>query len=201
MDVFTTSLWAGAVPDIDNNNEWLRGARRVASPNCDDRPATVDAVIIHGISLPPGHYGGPYIDQLFTNTLDLEADAYFNGIRSLRVSAHLLIDRNGGLTQYVPFTRRAWHAGESSLCGRTACNDFSIGIELEGSDEEAYEDTQYRVLADIVAALQARWPAITRDRIVGHADVAPGRKTDPGPAFDWDYFFRLLGPGRSGGDR
>jgi len=201
MDVLTTSLWVGAVPEIDDNNEWLQEARRVASPNCDDRTAAVDAVIIHGISLPPGRYGGPFIDQLFTNTLDVDADAYFSGIQSLRVSSHLLIDRNGSLTQYVPFTRRAWHAGESSLCGRTACNDFSIGIELEGSDEEDYEDAQYRVLADVVAALQECWPAITRDRIVGHADIAPGRKTDPGPAFDWDYFFRLLDRHRAGSPR
>ena len=128
----------------------------------------------------------------FTNTLEVDAHEYFRGIESLRVSSHLLIDRQGDITQYVPFPKRAWHAGESSLGGRGACNDFSIGIELEGCDDQAYEETQYRRLAEVVAALQGRWPGIHRDRIVGHCDVAPGRKSDPGPAFDWEYFFRLL---------
>ena len=122
----------------------------------------------------------------------MDAHEYFRGIESLRVSSHLLIDRQGDITQYVPFPKRAWHAGESSLGGRGACNDFSIGIELEGCDDQAYEETQYRRLAEVVAALQGRWPGIHRDRIVGHCDVAPGRKSDPGPAFDWEYFFRLL---------
>jgi AmpD protein len=180
--------------EFDDNYEWFESARRVVSPNCDERPGGcgIDAVIIHGISLPPGRYGGPYIDQLFTNTLEVNVHDYFRGIESLRVSSHLLIDRKGALTQYVPFSKRAWHAGESRLGGRGACNDFSIGIELEGRDDEAYEEAQYRRLAEAVAALQGRWPGIRRERIVGHCDVAPGRKTDPGSAFDWGYFFRLL---------
>ena len=194
MDTSASAPGHAVLLEFDNNFEWLVGARRVVSPNCDERPAGcgIDAVIIHGISLPPGRYGGPYIDQLFTNTLEVDAHEYFRGIESLRVSSHLLIDRQGDITQYVPFPKRAWHAGESSLGGRGACNDFSIGIELEGCDDQAYEETQYRRLAEVVAALQGRWPGIHRDRIVGHCDVAPGRKSDPGPAFDWEYFFRLL---------
>jgi len=183
-----------ALPEIDDNNDWLEDARRVLSPNCDGRPAgcEINAIIIHGISLPPGRYGGPYIDQLFTNTLDVDAHEYFRGIHELRVSSHLLIDRRGALTQYVPFSRRAWHAGDSNFCGRSACNDFTIGIELEGCDDEPYAEAQYRALAELIGVLQQRWPDIGRERIAGHSDIAPGRKTDPGPAFNWDYFFRLL---------
>lgn len=180
---------------MDGTRQWLEGARRVPSPNCDARPAdaAVDLIVIHGISLPPRQYGGPYIDQLFTNSLDPHAHPYFESIAGRRVSAHLLIDRAGGVTQYVPLTMRAWHAGESDYCGRRACNDFSIGIELEGCDEEPYEPVQYRVAAAVVDALCRAWPAIGRDRIVGHSDIAPGRKTDPGPAFDWPRFRALLG--------
>lgn len=150
-------------------------------------------MVVHGISLPPGHYGGPYIDQLFTNTLDENEHDYFREIGGLRVSAHLLIDRGGELTQYVPFSKRAWHAGASCFGDRAGCNDFSIGIELEGCDDEPYEPIQYERLAGVVSTLRARWPGITRDRMVGHCHIAPERKTDPGPAFDWDYFFRILG--------
>src|SRR5690606_36905769 len=130
---------------LDATGEWLEGVRRVPSPNCDERPpgSDVELVVLHGISLPPREYGGPFIDQLFTNTLDPDAHAYFREIVALRVSAHVLVDRAGRLTQYVPFTLRAWHAGQSVFCGRTACNDFSIGIELEGCDEEPYEPVQY----------------------------------------------------------
>jgi AmpD protein len=180
--------------ELENNRNWLANARRLMSPNCDARPegCVIDLVVIHGISLPPGQYGGPYIDQLFTNALDADVHEYFREIRTLRVSAHLLINREGGITQYVPFSMRAWHAGESLFCGRAACNDFTIGIELEGCDETPYENAQYRALAEVVSTLQEHWPGITRERIVGHSDIAPERKTDPGPSFDWEYFFQLL---------
>lgn len=180
---------------LDRTRQWLQGARRVPSPNCDARPgdAVVELVVIHGISLPPGQYGGEFIDQLFTNTLDPRAHPYFGEIADRRVSAHVLVNRAGDVTQYVPFTMRAWHAGKSNFCGREACNDYSIGIELEGSDEEPYTPIQYRVAAAIVGALRHAWPAIGPDRIVGHSDIAPGRKTDPGPAFDWRHFRALLG--------
>lgn len=180
--------------EIDDNGDWIKPARSVPSPNCDERPAgtDIDLLVVHGISLPPGQFGGACIDQLFTNCLNEDEHEYFREIRGLRVSAHLLIDRRGELTQYVPFSRRAWHAGQSCFGERSGCNDFSIGIELEGTDEDPYEPVQYRQLVDVVTALRRRWPAITRDRIVGHCDIAPGRKTDPGPAFDWEYFFSLV---------
>ena len=175
---------------LDENRQWLQQARRVSSPNCDERPAAceVDAVIIHGISLPPNEYGGPYIDQLFTNALDPDEHPYFDEIKHLRVSSHLLIDRQGKVSQYVPFDRRAWHAGESCLGDRKACNDFSIGIELEGRDDEDYEAIQYEKAAAVVRLLMGHFPGIRKEQVVGHADVAPGRKTDPGEALKWDYF-------------
>ena len=173
---------------------WLRRARRLPSPNCDARPDPDDIslLVIHGISLPPGRFGGGWIDRLFTNTLDARAHPYFAQIATLRVSAHLLIDRRGRLTQYVPFARRAWHAGVSSFEGRERCNDFSIGIELEGTDTQPYTRRQYTRLVRCVHAIRARHPRITPARIVGHSDIAPGRKTDPGPAFDWAYLHALL---------
>lgn len=166
---------------------WLEGARRCPSPNCDARPpgATVDLVIIHGISLPPGKFGGPWIEDLFLNRLDTGADPYFASLEGLRVSSHLLLRRDGELVQYVPFARRAWHAGASEFRGRSRCNDFSIGIELEGVDHVPYTGAQYRVLRGLMRTLRAAFPGIGPDGIVGHSDVAPGRKTDPGPAFDW----------------
>jgi AmpD protein len=180
---------------LDRAGRWLKGVRRVASPNCDERPAGTDIslVIIHGISLPPGEFGGGHVDQLFTNTLNPAAHPYFSTISGLCVSAHLFIDRRGRITQYVPFHLRAWHAGESSFCGRMACNDFSIGVELEGCDDQAYEARQYAAAAAAVRLLMRRWPAITARNVVGHSDVAPGRKTDPGPAFDWADFRKRLG--------
>jgi len=180
--------------ELDPECNWLRGARRVASPNCDDRPdgAEIDLVVVHGISLPPRCYGGTYIDQLFTNHLDRGEHPYFAEVCGLRVSAHVLIDRGGVVTQYVPFPMRAWHAGESCFAGRDGCNDFSIGIEFEGCDEEPYEAAQYAAGAQLLQTLRAAWPSISRDRIVGHSDVAPGRKTDPGPAFEWPRLFALL---------
>jgi AmpD protein len=172
---------------LDPGSGWLEYARRVPSPNCDERPRGVvpDLVVVHGISLPPGEFGGPWIDALFTNTLPPDAHPHFAGVASLRVSAHALIRRDGELVQYVPFQKRAWHAGESRWQGRERCNDFSIGIELEGTDATAYEPVQYRVLAALVASLCRAYPAIAPERIVGHSDIAPGRKTDPGIAFDW----------------
>ncbi|HWN07557.1 MAG TPA: 1,6-anhydro-N-acetylmuramyl-L-alanine amidase AmpD [Steroidobacteraceae bacterium] len=165
----------------------VAGVRIVDSPNCDVRPGLIDPelVIVHGISLPPGRFGGPWIDALFTNSLPAAADPYFETIQHLRVSSHVLIARDGGLTQYVPFGLRAWHAGTSYWRGRDACNDFSIGVELEGTDEAPYDDRQYPALAGLVAALQRAYPSLAEGWIAGHSDIAPGRKTDPGAAFDW----------------
>lgn len=179
---------------LDEDSGWLQGVRRVPSPNFDARPADcrVELVVVHGISLPPGEFGGAHVDALFTNTLDPAAHAYFAEIASLRVSAHLFIDRSGELTQYVPLHRRAWHAGESCFEDRQRCNDFSIGIELEGADHLPYEDIQYQELARVIRMLIHTWPDITSERIVGHSDIAPGRKTDPGPTFDWTRLRRLI---------
>jgi len=173
---------------------FLASVRCVESPNCDVRPADAkpELVVIHGISLPPGRYGGPWIEQLFTNTLPAEADPYFETIHHLRVSSHVLIVRDGTLTQYVPFGLRAWHAGPSYWRGRGACNDFSIGIELEGADDEPYDERQYGALAELVATLQRNYPSLAEGWIAGHSDIAPGRKTDPGPAFDWQRLEREL---------
>lgn len=179
---------------VDRAGSWLTNARIINSPNCDERPGDIeiDLLVIHGISLPPGEYGGGFVDQLFTNSLNVDFHPYFAEIASLRVSAHLLIDREGQITQYVPFTMRAWHAGQSNFKGRENCNDFSIGIELEGCDDEAYCEQQYATLASITDVICQRWRKITKDRIVGHCDIAPGRKTDPGPAFDRQHYFSLL---------
>lgn len=172
---------------VDLQSGLMRGARQVASPNYDARPPGVDAdlIVVHGISLPPGEFGGPWIERLFTNTLPLHVHPYFAEIGMLRVSSHLLVARDGGLTQFVRFTDRAWHAGQSSYNGREACNDFSIGVELEGADTLDYEAAQYTTLAEVVAALCDAYPRLSADRVVGHSDISPGRKTDPGPAFDW----------------
>jgi len=173
---------------------WLPQARRVFCPNWDERPPdmAVDLLVIHGISLPPGVFGGPWIDDLFQNRLDPEAHPYFRAITRRRVSSHLLIRRDGELIQYVDLYMRAWHAGVSCFAGREACNDFAIGIELEGTDEVPYEEIQYRVLAQATQVIRARVPDIGSERIVGHSDIAPGRKTDPGAAFDWEYFRALI---------
>jgi N-acetyl-anhydromuramoyl-L-alanine amidase len=172
---------------VDPASGLLNGATYVPSPNCDSRPPGMEAdlIVVHGISLPPGDFGGPWIDLLFTNALPADAHPYFAEVGSMRVSSHLAIKRSGAVTQYVKFTERAWHAGKSSFRGRTACNDFSVGIELEGTDTLPYEDAQYRALAEVVAALCSAYPNLSIDRLVGHSDIAPGRKTDPGPAFDW----------------
>lgn len=180
--------------ELTEDGDWLTAARRVLSPNCDERPAsgTISLIVVHGISLPPGEYGGPWIDDFFTNRLDVSAHPYFTEIADLRVSSHLLIRRDGELVQYVPFSRRAWHAGKSCYRGKEACNDFSIGIELEGQDETPYEPAQYRQLAEVIRTLRAYYPTIGDRDIAGHADIAPGRKTDPGPAFDWAQLRSLL---------
>ena len=177
----------------------LPDARQVTSPNCDERPAgcDVELVVIHGISLPPGNYGGPEIDQLFTNCLDPDAHPYFAEMAHLKVSSHLLIRRDGELVQYVPLSMRAWHAGESCYSDRVACNDFSVGIELEGQDEEPYTGAQYDRLVDVVSRLLTQFPALTPESITGHSDISPGRKTDPGPGFDWDRFRTLLAAARA----
>ncbi len=173
--------------NIDTHSGLLDVARQRPSPNCDARPpgAEVDLLIIHNISLPPGCFGGDAIDCFFTNTLDVDADPFYKEICDMRVSAHLLVRRDGAIVQYVPFTQRAWHAGVSCFEGRESCNDYSIGIELEGTDEQVYEDIQYRVLQQLIKVLCQSYPGIREGRIVGHSDVAGGRKTDPGPAFDW----------------
>ena len=184
----------GASWRLDPVCGWLEGVRRVPSPNCDERPpeTDIDLVVVHGISLPPGVYGGEYIDRLFTNTLDPAAHPDFRPVAGLRVSAHVLIRRDGGLTQYVPLHLRAWHAGASRFEDRTGCNDFSIGIELEGWDRDPYEHVQYQALAELIGTLSAHWPGIRPERVVGHSDIAPGRKTDPGPAFEWRRLRTLL---------
>lgn len=171
-------------------NGWLDSATRIPSPNCNERPdgCAIDLLVIHNISLPPGQFGGGYIQQLFTNSLDPNEHSYFAEIAHLEVSAHLLIDRNGAITQFVPFNKRAWHAGASCFGERDNCNDFSIGIELEGTDDQLYSDAQYAQLAAVTQALMAHYPGISGDTITGHSDIAPGRKTDPGPAFDWTRF-------------
>jgi AmpD protein len=165
-----------------------------ASPNSDARPDNIDInlVVIHSISLPPGEYGDLWIERFFCNELDIQAHSYFQEICDLRVSAHILIHREGALQQFVPFNKRAWHAGQSRYEGQEACNDFSIGIELEGTDDSNFEDIQYQQLAKLILSLEKTYPKITRKRMVGHSDIAPGRKTDPGTGFDWDKLNSLL---------
>jgi N-acetyl-anhydromuramoyl-L-alanine amidase len=170
----------------------VRAAAQIASPNCDERPegTTITLLVVHNISLPPGHFGGPGIVELFTNRLDPGPDAYYRTVAKLRVSAHFLIRRDGALMQFVPCARRAWHAGASAWRGRAHCNDFSIGVELEGADDVPYEAAQYVTLGRLTRALRRRYPLAD---VAGHSDIAPGRKTDPGPAFDWARFRRLAG--------
>lgn len=166
---------------------WLPQARRVPSPNFGPRPpgCMPELLVIHNISLPPGRYGGDAIERFFCNCLDCDEHPYYEEIRGVEVSAHLLIRRDGELLQFVSLEHRAWHAGQSRFAGRENCNDFSIGIELEGADDDPYTGAQYRALAVVTAELQQYYPAIKAESIVGHSDIAPGRKTDPGPAFDW----------------
>ena len=174
---------------------WLAQAEHCLSPNYGERPhnVAISLLVIHNISLPPGQFGGTHIRELFCNRLDCGAHPDFNDLDGLRVSSHLLINRDGELCQFVSFLDRAWHAGESEFQGRSNCNDFSIGIELEGTDDLPYTDQQYDSLVQVTKTLQNHYPLISPGRIVGHCDIAPGRKTDPGPAFDWHRYKKLLG--------
>ena len=164
------------------------------SPNCDERPpgCDIDLIVVHGISLPEGDFGTPHVEELFCNRLDACAHPSFGEVAVLQVSTHVLIRRDGELVQFVPFGKRAWHAGLSSLEGRECCNDFSIGIELEGTDFQPYEDRQYLALAELARLIMTTWPGVDAGRIVGHCHIAPGRKTDPGPCFDWPRLRGLL---------
>ena len=179
---------------IDVSSGLLTEARQNISPNYDERPSETDIslIVIHGISLPPGKFGGHYIDQLFCNQLDPNEHPYFKEIDGLKVSCHLLIRRDGEVVQYVPLNKRAWHAGASCYENRDCCNDYSIGIELEGEDETPYTDQQYLELSKIIKALIKNYPDLNEQTIAGHNDIAPGRKTDPGEAFDWLHLRSLL---------
>lgn len=179
---------------IDPNTGLIENIPFIASPNCDARPENteIQLVVIHSISLPPGQFGGPWIERLFTNQLPADEHPYFEEIKDHRVSAHILIDRKGIVHQFVPFSQRAWHAGKSCYEGREACNDFSIGIELEGTDDSAFDDAQYQKLAELIMSLEKTYPEIDRKRLTGHSDIAPGRKTDPGSGFDWGKLKGLL---------
>jgi AmpD protein len=165
----------------------LVGVRQVLSPYCDPRPSGVaaDLIVLHGISLPPDEFGGPWIERLFTGSLPRDHHPYFAEIHGMRVSAHVLVRRDGEVVQCVPFGERAWHAGTSQFEGRSGCNDFSIGIEMEGADVVPYEPVQYQQGGAVIRALLSAYSALSAERVVGHSDIAPGRKTDPGPAFDW----------------
>jgi AmpD protein len=175
------------LPSIDVQTGSLLSARQCPSPNQDARPdgAELELIVLHGISLPPGEFGGDAIERLFCGRLDWDSHPYFRSIRGLQVSSHVLIRRNGEMLQFVPFVARAWHAGASRFRGRSTCNDFSIGIELEGADELPYDYRQYSALIGVLLALLQVYPALSTRRIAAHSDIAPGRKTDPGPAFDW----------------
>jgi AmpD protein len=185
---------AGAPLTIDSATGLLTGVRQVLSPHCDARPAgtVAELLVVHGISLPPGEFGGPWIDRLFTGTLPPEAHPFFRELAAARLSAHALVRRDGAIVQYVPFGERAGHAGASQYRGRSTCNDFSVGVELEGTDDTPYTEAQYQQLAALAAALLAAYASLSAEHIVGHSDIAPGRKTDPGAAFDWPRFRALL---------
>ncbi len=175
---------------ISIQDGWLTSARRCPSPNHGERPPgeAISLLVVHNISLPPGEFGTGCVEDFFCNRLDISRHPYFEQIRDLRVSAHLFIRRDGELVQFVPLERRAWHAGASEFGGRSECNDFSIGIELEGCDDRPYTELQYQRLVEVSRLLLSSFPALTPERITGHSDIAPGRKTDPGPAFDWHHF-------------
>tara|TARA_B100000745_G_scaffold290737_1_gene229901 strand:- start:2662 stop:3222 length:561 start_codon:yes stop_codon:yes gene_type:complete len=179
---------------IDSESGLIPSVPYTCSPNQNKRPDINDIslVVIHGISLPPGQFGGSGIRELFTNTLCPTEHPYYASIAELQVSAHLVIYRDGSIEQFVPFHQRAWHAGLSSYNGRDKCNDFAVGIELEGTDDTPYSQEQYNTLADVIVALVEAYPELTYQKIVGHCDIAPGRKTDPGPAFDWSYLQALI---------
>lgn len=178
----------------DIEHGWLQTAQKLPSPNCNQRPQNceISLLVIHNISLPPGEFGGGYVQQFFQNQLDVDAHPYFATIAHLEVSAHLFIARDGVMTQFVSFDERAWHAGASCFEGLENCNDYSLGIELEGTDDQAFTDAQYHSLAKVTRQLLATYPKLTPERIIGHEHIAPGRKTDPGPAFDWARYKSLF---------
>ena len=186
-------------PETAILNGWLNIAQKIPSPNFNRRPENtgVSLLVIHNISLPPGEFGGGFVQQFFQNTLDARTHPYFETIASLQVSAHLFIERDGKVTQFVSFADRAWHAGASSYDGVANCNDYSIGIELEGTDDQPYTDAQYSQLAKVTRQLLLTYPTLTPERIVGHEHIAPGRKTDPGPCFDWSRYFAQLANSRA----
>ncbi len=179
---------------VDSATGLMHGARFVPSPNHDARPegAEIEVLVVHAISLPPGKFGGPGVEQLFCNRLDPDEDPYYRDIHTLKVSAHFLIRRDGEVVQFVALHRRAWHAGESYCEGRTRVNDFSIGIELEGTETDLFEEIQYSRLVEVTTAIMRAYSAITVSRIYGHSDIAPGRKADPGHGFDWDRYLGML---------
>lgn len=181
-------------PDCRIIDGWCAAALVKPSPNFDDRPAgqVIDLLVIHAISLPPNQFGGGYVQDFFQNKLDITAHPYFEEIATLKVSSHFLIDRRGQLVQFVATDKRAWHCGDSNFCGRECCNDFAIGVELEGCDEREFCDVQYDRLAQLTKAIRDAYPEIAPQNIVGHSDIAPGRKTDPGPCFDWPRYRALL---------
>jgi AmpD protein len=180
--------------DMKIKNGWIAGVRCLASPNFDKRPLSCEPslIVVHCISLPPGEFGGNGINQLFTNKLSANEHPYFKEIQHLKVSSHVLIRRNGEIIQYVSFLDRAWHAGKSIYEGQESCNDFSIGIELEGTEEIAYTQEQYGQLSRVIKILLKSYPALSSGRIAGHSDIAPGRKTDPGPSFDWNQLLPTI---------
>lgn len=179
---------------LDPVSGWMDGVRRAPSPNCDDRPdgSEVEALIVHSISLPPGCFGGPEIEEFFLNRLDAGRHPYFHEIRDLRVSAHFLVRRHGAIVQFVPTTLRAWHAGVSHCLGRDRVNDFSLGVELEGCDDVPFDERQYAALAALADELFAHYSSLGVERMFAHSDIAPGRKTDPGPLFDWHELRRRI---------
>lgn len=181
--------------DIAIVDNWLNIAHKVPSPNFNSRPPNtpISLLVIHNISLPPGEFGGGYVQQFFQNQLDASLHPYFQTIAALQVSAHLFIERDGEITQFVSFADRAWHAGASSFEGVVNCNDYSIGIELEGTDDQGFTEAQYQQLTKVTRQLLLTYPTLTPERIAGHEHIAPGRKTDPGPLFDWSRYFTLLG--------
>jgi AmpD protein len=175
------------------NDHWLNIAQKCPSPNFNERPCNeVSLLVIHNISLPPKQYGGPFVEDFFCNCLDANADPYFSEISHLQVSSHLFIRRDGSVIQFVPFNQRAWHAGLSHYAGRDNCNDFSIGIEMEGCDDDPYTEDQYTCLQHVAQSLMIAYPLISRDRITGHEFISPKRKTDPGSAFKWQTLFTRL---------
>lgn len=202
-----TDFFSECLPESDTDGKTLRETGHISfsrwcpSPNFGPRPdgAAISLLVVHNISLPPGQFGGPEIEDFFCNRLDHSAHPYFQTIAGIEVSAHLLVRRDGSLVQFVSLLDRAWHAGRSCFEGQEECNDFSIGIELEGTDDIPYTPEQYQRLAEVADLIMTAWPEITTDRITGHCDIAPGRKSDPGPAFDWQYFRAALQANRSSG--